>query len=75
MKVANVYRWLGLVIGANVESVSILLGTWWLAKLLDEAYPIKLSWMAVLIPISVVYIFKVWATLIKKLIKDKNGTS
>ena len=68
---ANVYRWLGLVIGANVESVSILLGTWWLAKLLNENYPIKVNWMVIVIPLSIVFIFKIWGSLLKKLIKER----
>ena len=67
----NVYRWLGLVIGANVESISILLGAWWLAKLLDGSHPIKIGWMLILIPISVAYIFKVWFSILKKLIKER----
>ena len=68
---AKIYRWLGIVIGANVESISILVGTWWFAKLLDNNYPIKFSWTVIFIPLSIILIFKIWVSLFKKLIQDE----
>jgi hypothetical protein len=57
-----VARWLGLLIGINVEAVALIVAAYFGGTALDARHPIGISWVAIfMLGAVVVFLHSFWA--------------
>jgi hypothetical protein len=55
---------------ANIESITLLVGAWFLGRWLDEWYPLNISWIIIVVPVGIFMIFRTWVILLKRLLSE-----
>ncbi|MEZ4742865.1 MAG: hypothetical protein R3B45_10535 [Bdellovibrionota bacterium] len=63
------------LIAAQVQAVGIILFSLWAAKKLDELYPMRFTWLIVIIPIGILAVIHTFYLILRSLFWQKKAQS